>query len=99
MDNASAQLEQELADRRGRGAGYAALASAMFAAIRATPNAELSAILYDRDGSMRATVMADSPATISALEQRIEANGFAVEAGPMRTGGGKPTADLTVQAR
>jgi general secretion pathway protein L len=99
VTDAPAQLEQELADLRGSGAGYAALASVMFAAVRATPNAELSAILYDRDGSMRATVMADSPATISALEQRIEANGFAVESGPLRTGGGKPTADLTVQAR
>jgi general secretion pathway protein L len=97
--DAPAQLERRLTELGGSGAGYAALASALFAAVRATPNAELSAILYDRDGSMRATVMADSAATISTLEQRIEAGGFAVEVGPMRTGGGKPTADLTVQTR
>lgn len=92
-------LERRLADLGGSGGGYRALASAVFAAMQATPNAELSGMTYDRDGSMRLTVMGDSPATIESLRQRIEAGGLAAETGPMRTGGGRPTAELTVRTR
>ncbi len=95
----SAQLEQRLAELRGGGVGYASIASSVFAAVRATPNAELSSIVYDRDGTMRLTVMADSAATITSFEQRIEAGGFEAEQGPMRIGGGRPTTDITVRAR
>jgi general secretion pathway protein L len=97
--NAPEALERRLTDLRGSGAGYASLASAMFGAIRATPNAELSAFAYERDGTMRTTVMADSPATLATLEQRVEASGFDAELGALRSGGGRPTADLTVRAR
>jgi general secretion pathway protein L len=93
------QLERRLSELRGGGVGYAAIASAVFAAVRATPSAELSSIVYDRDGTMRLTVMADSAATIGSLEQRIEAAGFAADQGPMRVGGGRPTTDITVRAR
>jgi general secretion pathway protein L len=95
----SAQLEQRLSELRGGGVGYSAIASAVFAAVRATPNAELSSIVYDRDGTMRLTVLADSAATIASFEQRIEAGGFEAEQGPMRVGGGRPTTDITVRAR
>lgn len=93
------QLERRLSELRGGGAGYAAIAASVFAAVRATPNAELSGIVYDRDGTMRLTVMADSTATIASFEQRIEAGGFEAEQGPMRVGGGRPTTDITVRAR
>jgi general secretion pathway protein L len=93
------QLDRRLSELRGSGVGYAAIASVVFAAVRATPNAELSSIVYDRDGTMRLTIMADSAATIASFEQRIEAGGFAAEQGPMRVGGGRPTTDITVRAR
>lgn len=95
----SEQLERRLSELRGGGVGYAAIASAVFAAVRATPSAELTSIVYDRDGTMRLTVMADSTATIASLEQRIEAGGFEAEAGPMRVGGGRPTTDVMVRTR
>lgn len=97
--NAPARLGERLSDLGGAGAGYGALASVLFAAVRDTANAELTTILYDRDGSLRATVQGDSEATIAALRQRIEASGFAAELGPMRSGGGRPTADITVRGR
>lgn len=97
--NAPERLGQRVAELGGGGAGYGALASALFAAVRDTANAELMALSYDRGGSLRATVQADSEATLATLRQRIEAAGFTAELGAMRSGGGRPTADLIVRAR
>jgi len=98
VTNAPEQLERRLADLGG-GVGYSAIASALFNAVGATSNAELTGLVYDSDGSLRATVQGDSPATILALQDRVRASGFAVEAGAMRTGGGRPTTELTVRAQ
>ncbi len=97
--NAPAQLERRLTELGGGGVGYGEIASAVFAAVRDTPNLELTAMIFDSSGALRATVQADSPATVAAFEQRVEASGFTVEAGPPRAGAGRPLADLTVRAR
>ena len=94
----SAQLEERLVALRGSGVGYSAIAATVFGAVRDTANAELTAILYDRDGSLRVTVQGDGPATIAALRSRIEASGLSVSAGPLRSGGGRQIAELTVRA-
>ena len=99
LTNGPAQLEERLQQLRGSGAGYGAVASALFGAVQATPNAELTAVIFEPGGTLRATVQADSPATIAALGQRIEASGYRVETGSARSGGGRPTADLIVRAR
>jgi general secretion pathway protein L len=93
------QLERRLSELRGSGPGYSALAAAIFGAVRGTPNVELTALNFDQSGALRATVQADSPATILMLQQRIEAAGFAVVASDVRSGGGRPITDLTVRAR
>jgi general secretion pathway protein L len=98
VSNAPALLEQRLTGLRGSGPGYSRVASALFEALRATPNAELTAMVFAQDGSLQATVQGDSPATISALQGRLSAAGLQVEAGPLRTGGGRPTADLILRA-
>ena len=97
--DASIELERRLSQLRGPGPGYAALASPVFDAIRAVPEAQLTGLVYDPTGTLRATVQGDSPATMSSLEQRIEASGLIVEVGEMRSGGGRPTAELTVRTR
>lgn len=94
----AAALDRRLADLRGGGAGFVATASALFDAVRATPNVELSALRFERDGTLTATAQADSVAGLAALRQRIEAEGFSVETGAPRTGGGRQIADLTVRA-
>ena len=55
----------------------------LFEAVRATPNVELSRIDYRPDGSLVATVTVDSPATLAAFRQRVEAGGLAVEGGAL----------------
>jgi general secretion pathway protein L len=94
-----AALTQRLAELRGGGAGFRATAGALFEGVRATPNIELSALAFAPDGVLRATVQADSPAAIEALRQRVEASGFAAEAGAPRSGGARRVADLTVRLR
>ncbi|HEX8571566.1 MAG TPA: type II secretion system protein GspL [Allosphingosinicella sp.] len=94
-----AELSRRLAELRGGGAGFGATVGALFEAVKATPNIELTALAFAPDGILRATAQADSPAAIEALRQRVEASGFAAEAGAPRTGGGRRVADLTVRPR
>lgn len=94
-----AALTQRLAELRGGGAGFRATAGTLFEAVKATPNIELTALAFSPDGLLRASVQADSPATIEALRQRVEAGGFAAEAGAPRSGGGRQVADLMVRPR
>jgi general secretion pathway protein L len=91
------QLQSRLAELGG-GADYGTLASGLFAAVRATPNVQLTTLIFDRQGILRATVQGDTPAAFGALRQRIEASGFKVDLGAVRSGGGRPTTELTVRA-
>ena len=94
-----ADLARRLTELGGGGADYGSMAAAVFAGIRDTPNVQLAAMTFDRGGTLRATVEADAPASVSAFQARLAASGFTVEAGPMRSAGGRPTAELTVRAR
>lgn len=94
-----AQLERRVTELGGGGLDYGSLVATLFAAIRDTPNVQLAGLSFDRGRSLRATVQADVPASISALQARLEASGMAVMSGPVRSAGGLPTADLTVRAR
>ena len=99
IGDAGADLRRRLAELRGGGAGYGATAGAVFAAVRATPNVELSALSFGEDGNLRLSVLGDGAPSVEALGRRIEAAGFAVSAGPPRSGSGRYVADLTVAPR
>lgn len=99
LSDPQAALRQRLAELRGGGAGFRATAGALFEAVKATPNIELTALTFTPDGLLRASVQADSPVAIEALRQRVEASGFAAETGAPRSGGGRPAADLNVRPR
>lgn len=99
---AADRLEAEADSLAGGGAaggpGFSAAATALFEAVRATPNIELTRLQYRADGSLAATVTMDSPATLAALQGRLEQSGLVVEPGARRNAGGRPTADFTVRA-
>ncbi|HEX8622741.1 MAG TPA: type II secretion system protein GspL [Allosphingosinicella sp.] len=99
LTDPEAALTQRLAELRGGGAGFGATAGALFEAVKSTPNVELSALAFAPDGTLRATVQADSPASLEALRQRVEAGGFVAEAGAPRSGGGRRVAELLVRPR
>ncbi|MFN3945450.1 MAG: type II secretion system protein GspL [Allosphingosinicella sp.] len=85
-------------DALGGGGGYGAAASALFAAVRQTGNLELGAMTYDA-GVLRATLLADQPATIAAAGERVEAQGLAADIGPLRTVEGRSSAEILVRTR
>jgi general secretion pathway protein L len=99
LTDPEAALTQRLAELRGGGAGFGATAAAVFEAVKATPNVELSALAFAPDGTLRTTVQADTPAAVEGLRQRVEASGFAAEVGAPRSGGGRQIADLLVRPR
>jgi len=99
VSNAPAQLERRVAELGGNSGGYGGIASAVFAAVRDTPNAALAGMTFDSSGTVRATIEADFPVTITAFQNRLESSGFTVLPGPMRSAGGRAIAELTVQAR
>lgn len=81
------------------GASYAALAGALFAAVRDTPAAELSQMVYQPDGSLSASVLADSAATIDALRARIEQGGFQAQGAMPSQNGGRFAAQIVIRRR
>ena len=80
------------------GPGFGAAASALFSAVRATPQAEISGLDYRPDGTLVATISADSPATLAALQERIGASGLSVTPGESRTAGGRLSTELILRA-
>ena len=76
---------------------FGALAAILFESVRATPNAELGRVEYRPDGGLAATVFVDSPATLTALRQRAEVGGLAVEGGALTNAGGRPSAELVLR--
>ena len=95
----AAALERRLARLRGGGVGFTAIASAAFAAVRAAPNVELSALAFNPDGSLGITAQADNAASLADLARRIEASGFAVDAAPPRGAAGRQLQEMKVHPR
>lgn len=99
IDDPAEQLAARLGELRGQGAGFSATAAITFAAVRDTPNVELSALSFDEQGVLRVTATAANPADLTALARRIEAGGLVVQAGEARPGGGRQIAELSVRSR
>lgn len=86
---------------RGRQAAgrYGPVAGALFAGLRDTPGAELSQLVYAPDGTLRASILADVPATVDALRARIEQNGMQAQGDLPTPQGGRTTSQITVRPR
>lgn len=93
------QLRERLAELRGGGLGFGRTGALLFAAVRDTANVELSELLFERDGSLRVTVVAPASADIAALERRLGGQGLAVAGGAIQQGGGRQIVELMVTAR
>lgn len=78
-------------------ASYAPLAAALFAAVRDTPGAELSQIVYQPDGTLRAGILADSPATIDALRARLQGGGLQAQGDMPTMAGGRTASQIVVR--
>ena len=100
-DRAQAEADALAAGTPARGEdsgpGFGAAAALLFGAVRATPNAELARLEYRADGTLVATVTTDSPATLAALQSRLEASGLTVTPGQRSNTGGRAATDLTLR--
>lgn len=94
-----AALDARLADLRGGGLGFSATAGALFGAVQATPNVELTALDFGADGLLRATIAASGAAEAEALRARIEEAGLNVEASPFRSEAGRITGEFRIGGR
>ena len=92
------QLDRRLLEMQGSGTGFGTLATGLFDAMKATPNAELAALLFE-GGAMRATVVADTPDTLTGLRSRLEGQGFRVENGAASIVNGRQAIEMIVRGR
>lgn len=79
--------------------GFATAAGALFDAVRDTQNVTLTRIVYQPDGTLRASLLADSQATLDGMRGRLEARGIQASAGPPTMLSGQAAAELTMRAR
>jgi general secretion pathway protein L len=85
--------------RQRAGTAFTPVAAALFGAIGDTPNAELAQIVYSPDGALRASLFADSPATLTMLQQRIEARGVSAQASAPASVNGRTGGQIIVRRR
>jgi len=96
------RMEQEAAALGSGGAAPARanfdlLAPILFDAVRATPNLQLTRLEYRPDGSLSASVQADSPATLAAFRARAEAGGAVVGGGNVQSAAGQQSAEIVLR--
>lgn len=92
------QLAERLSRLRGPGQGFTTTAAAVFAAVRAVPGAEVTALDFTANGDLRVGVAVEREALATDLKRAIEASGYTVRAGTFQSGAGRVTGEYTVSA-
>lgn len=90
------QLTERLAGVRGPGLGFTRTTAAIYAAMRATPGTELTALDFQPNGSVRIGVGAARESLPTDLKRALEAAGFTVTAGVFQASNGRVTGEMTV---
>lgn len=90
-------LDDRLAALRGGGAGFSTSAAAIFSAVRAVPNVELTSFDFGIDGTLRLGIAAATPGDIAALQQRLQRYGFDGTATTPRQEAGRQILQMTVK--
>ncbi|KQT32733.1 general secretion pathway protein GspL [Sphingomonas sp. Leaf412] len=94
--DAARMLDDRLARLRGPGAGFSATAAAVYQVVQASPGSEVTALLFEPNGSMRVSLSAASEAEANATKARLESAGFTVVSSVFTAANGRLTGDLTV---
>ncbi|MCP3734483.1 type II secretion system protein GspL [Sphingomonas sp. RP10(2022)] len=90
------QLAERLSAVRGPGLGFSTTVAAVYAAVRATPGTELTALDFQPNGSLRIGVGAARESLPTDLKRALEAAGFTVTAGVFQSANGRVTGEMTV---
>lgn len=98
VNNADHQLDERLRGLRGPGLGFTRTAGAVFAAVRAVPGTELTAINFDAKGSLRMTVTTQGEGAANDLLHQLAALGLHVEqSGKFTSDGARVSGDFVVR--
>ena len=96
VNDADRQLTERLARLRGGGLGFSRTAAALLSAIRAVPGSEVTALAFDPNGDVRATISAPGEGQATDLRTRIEAQGFVARLSTLESANGRVSGTLTV---
>lgn len=100
VNDADRQLDDRLAGLRGPGVGFTRSAGAVFAAIRAVPESEATALSFDNRGALRVSIATQGEGAANDLKHQIESMGFTVrQSGNFASSGGRITGDFVVTPR
>ncbi|QNQ10939.1 type II secretion system protein GspL [Sphingomonas alpina] len=99
VNNADRQLDERLSRLRGGGLGFTRTAAAVSSAVRSVPGAELTALAFDANGDVRATISADREAAAADVRSRLVAQGFVVPAATFEAANGRVSGQLKVSPR
>jgi general secretion pathway protein L len=97
--DAALRLRNRLAERRGAGAGFVPTEAVLARVIEMQPNAELSMMAFEPDGTMRATLRGTSQADLDAVRTGLESAGFAASLSGQTGNQGRLQAELSVRPR
>jgi general secretion pathway protein L len=100
VNNADRQLDDRLLGLRGPGLGFTRSAGAVFAAIRAVPASEATALSFENNGTMRVAIAAQGEGAVSDVRRQLESAGFTVaQTGAFSSNAGRVTGEFTVTPR
>jgi general secretion pathway protein L len=99
VNNPLIQVNERLAALRGPGGGMLSMAAGVATAVNATPNTQLTSIIFDGGGTLRVTVRGNAPEDMAAFDARLAAAGVNTAPGPLMVDQGKQIRDYTVIPR
>jgi general secretion pathway protein L len=99
VNNALIQIQEQLNALRGPGGGMLPLASGVAMAVNATPNVELTSMIFDGGGTLRITARANATPDLAAFEARLAGAGLTSASGPVLVDQGRQLRDYTVSAK
>ena len=94
--DAPRMLADRLSRLRGPGAGFSRTAAAAYRIVEAVPDSEVTAMRFDPDGRLTLSLSLAGEGQANTVKSRLEAAGFAVEAGVFAATNGRLSGDMTV---
>ncbi len=99
INNPLIQVQEQLNNLRGPGGGMLPLAAGVATAANATPNVELTSMIFDGGGTLRITARTTSAADLATFETRLAGAGLTSAAGPALVDQGRQIRDYTVSIK
>jgi general secretion pathway protein L len=99
VNNPVLQVQEQLNSLRGPGGGMLPLAAAVASAVSATPNLELTSLIFDGGGTLRITARAPTPTDQMVFEAKLKEFGLTPASGPTMVDQGQQIRDYTVSTK